>query len=43
VAKGLADFIARYQPDEIIVTSQIYDHTARLRSFELLKQIHSRG
>ncbi len=43
VAKGLADFIARYQPDEIIVTSQIYDHAARLRSFELLKQIHSRG
>ena len=39
VAKGLADFTARYQPDEIIVTSQIYDHAARLRSFELLQQI----
>jgi luciferase family oxidoreductase group 1 len=43
VAKGLADFIARYQPDEIIVTSQIYDHAARLRSFELLKQVYLRG
>jgi luciferase family oxidoreductase group 1 len=38
VAKGLADFIARYRPDEVIVTSQIFDHAARLKSFALLAQ-----
>jgi len=36
VAKGVADFVARYRPDEVIVTAQIYDHAARLRSFEIL-------
>lgn len=36
VAKGLTDFVARYRPDEVIVTAQIYDHAARLRSFEIL-------
>jgi luciferase family oxidoreductase group 1 len=38
VAKGVADFIARYQPDEVIVTSQIFDHAARLKSFEILSR-----
>jgi luciferase family oxidoreductase group 1 len=36
IAKGVGDFIARYRPDEIIVTAQIYDPAARLRSFEIL-------
>jgi luciferase family oxidoreductase group 1 len=36
VAKGVADFITRYRPDEVIVTAQIYDHAARLKSFEIL-------
>jgi luciferase family oxidoreductase group 1 len=36
VRRGLGDFIALYEPDEVIVTSQIYDHAARLRSYELL-------
>lgn len=40
VAKGLADFTARYKPDEIIVTTQVFDHAARLKSFELLSRIH---
>ena len=31
VKKGVADFIARYRPDEIIVTAQIFDHAARLQ------------
>lgn len=35
VARGLTDFIARTQADELMVTAQIYDHAARLRSFEL--------
>jgi luciferase family oxidoreductase group 1 len=36
VAAQLKDFIARYQPDEIVVTSQIFDPAKRKRSFELL-------
>ena len=31
VAKGVADFIARYRPDEVIVTAQIFDPAARLQ------------
>ena len=38
IAKGMAHFIARYRPDEVIVTAQIFDHTARLKSFEILAQ-----
>ena len=41
VARGVADFIARYQPDEVIVTSQIFDHAARLKSFEILTRAMS--
>ena len=32
----LADFIDLTKPDELIVTAQIYDQAARLRSYELL-------
>lgn len=39
VREGLRAFIKRTTPDEIIATSQIYDHAARLRSFEMLAQI----
>lgn len=36
-ARGqLEQFIAQTQADELIVTSMIYDHQARLRSYELL-------
>ncbi|WP_309092688.1 LLM class flavin-dependent oxidoreductase [Phenylobacterium sp.] len=35
VREGLRAFVEAYQPDEIIVTAQIYDHAARLRSFEI--------
>lgn len=35
VRRGLEDFIARTGPDELIVTAQIYDHAARVRSFEI--------
>jgi luciferase family oxidoreductase group 1 len=30
------EFVERTRPDELIVTAQIYDHQARLRSYELL-------
>ena len=40
VRRELMAFIARTRPDEIIVTAQIYDHAARLRSFEILAEVH---
>lgn len=39
VQQGLARFIEQLQPDELITTAQIFDHTARLRSFELTAQV----
>jgi luciferase family oxidoreductase group 1 len=39
VAKGVADFIARYKPDELIATAQIFDPAARLKSFEILSRV----
>jgi len=42
VARGLLKLIDVTQPDEIIATGHIYDHAARLRSFELLAGVHSR-
>ncbi len=36
VAKGLAAFIARYRPDEVIAVTQVFDPAARARSFEIL-------
>ena len=35
VQAGLDAFISRTQPDELIVVSTVYDHSARLRSYEL--------
>jgi luciferase family oxidoreductase group 1 len=39
VRRGLETFLARTAPDEIIITSQIHDHAARLRSYELTATI----
>jgi luciferase family oxidoreductase group 1 len=36
VQRRLADFTQRTGADEIIVTAQVHDHAARLRSFEIL-------
>jgi len=35
VADGLRDFIARTAADELIAVSHIYDHAARVRSYEI--------
>ena len=35
VRRGLDAFIARTGADELMITAQIFDHAARLRSFEL--------
>jgi luciferase family oxidoreductase group 1 len=39
VRQGLADFIERTGADELMMTSHIYEHAARLRSFELTAQV----
>ena len=41
VRDALASCIARTGADEIMVTSQIFDHTARLRSFEIAAEVHA--
>ena len=35
VRRDLAAFLERHRPDEVILTGQIHDHAARLRSFEI--------
>jgi len=35
VRRGLEQFVAQERPDEIMATAMIFDHAARLRSFEL--------
>lgn len=38
-ARGqLEDFVKRTKPDELIVTAQVYDHSARLHSYALLME-----
>jgi luciferase family oxidoreductase group 1 len=39
VKAGVETFIAQHQPDELMVTGQIYDHAARLRSYEILSGV----
>jgi len=34
--REFAEFVDRAKPDEVMVTAQIFDHAARLRSYELL-------
>jgi luciferase family oxidoreductase group 1 len=35
VSDALREFVARTQPDEVMVVAHIYDHAARLRSYEI--------
>lgn len=39
VKRGLEAFIARTGADELMVTAQIFDHTARKRSYEILAEV----
>jgi luciferase family oxidoreductase group 1 len=43
VAQQLKDFIARTGADELMITSQIFDHAARLKSYEITADIHRAG
>ena len=40
VRARLTSLIARTGADELILTSQIYDHAARVRSFEIAAVLH---
>ena len=35
VRTGLRAFVERYQPDELMLTANVFDHASRLKSFEL--------
>ncbi len=39
VRRGMEQFIARTGADEVIVAAAIYDHAARLRSYEILDEV----
>ncbi len=41
VRAALAQFIAENQPDELIIGTQMYDHAARVRSYEILADVHT--
>mgnify|MGYP003585290891 CR=1 FL=1 len=43
VRKGIADFIQRHRPDELMLTANIFDHAKRLRSFEIAAAVMSGG
>ena len=39
VAENIQSFLARTGVDELMVTAQIFDHTARVRSFEIVAEV----
>ena len=40
VRRGLEEFVQRTGADGLMVTANIFDHAARLRSFEILAEVH---
>jgi alkanesulfonate monooxygenase SsuD/methylene tetrahydromethanopterin reductase-like flavin-dependent oxidoreductase (luciferase family) len=42
VQASLRAFIARTGANELMITSQVFEHTARLRSFEIAAQVAAR-
>jgi luciferase family oxidoreductase group 1 len=42
IERGLREFIGAYQPDELMITGHIYDHAARVRSFEIIAEVRQR-
>jgi luciferase family oxidoreductase group 1 len=43
VAAQLKDFVARTGADELMITSQVFEHAKRLRSYEITAEIHAAG
>ncbi|MDO1527823.1 LLM class flavin-dependent oxidoreductase [Fulvimonas sp. R45] len=42
VEQAIAAFIQRHRPDELMLTANVFDHAARLRSFELAAAVRGR-
>jgi alkanesulfonate monooxygenase SsuD/methylene tetrahydromethanopterin reductase-like flavin-dependent oxidoreductase (luciferase family) len=42
VEEGLRAFVAKTQPDELMIAGMFYDQTARLRSLEITAQVRER-
>jgi len=42
VQRGLQDFIDRTGADELMITSQMFDHGARLRSYEIAARVRDK-
>jgi luciferase family oxidoreductase group 1 len=40
--EGVAAFIARHRPDELLITANVFDHAARRHSFELAAAVRER-
>lgn len=43
VKKGLEDFVALTKADELMVVTSVYDHAARVRSYELVAEVWNSG
>jgi alkanesulfonate monooxygenase SsuD/methylene tetrahydromethanopterin reductase-like flavin-dependent oxidoreductase (luciferase family) len=43
VESQLRAFIAHTRPDELMITSQVFDHAARLRAYEITAEINRKG
>ena len=43
VRRGIAAFVERHRPDELMLTANVFDHAARLRSFELAARLLGLG
>jgi len=43
VCQGLREFIAETDADEVIISTSVYDHAARLKSFRLLADAVASG
>jgi hypothetical protein len=41
VRRTVASFIERMRPDELMITAQIFDHSARLHSYEIAAEVHA--
>jgi len=39
VKRGIDDFIDRHRPDELLLVANVFDHAARLRSFEIAAEV----
>ena len=38
VRAGMQAFVQAHRPDELLLTANVFDHAARLRSFELVAE-----